>query len=246
MKTRDLPSANFDPRPAGQAVDTVLLHYTGMRSATAALERLRDTAEKVSAHYVIDEDGTVYRLVREEHRAWHAGVASWAGATDINGRSIGIELVNPGHEWGYRPFPEAQMLSLVTLARAILSRYRIPARRILAHSDVAPERRRDPGELFDWHRLAANGIGIVANVATPLGTTTTLGPGDAAPGIRALQGRLASFGYGVEVNGTYDELTEAVVRAFQRHHRPAKVDGRADRGTLDALDDLLRRVAAPG
>ena len=246
METRDLPSANFDLRPAGRAVDMLLLHYTGTPSAASALERLRDAAAKVSAHYVVDEDGTVFRLVREEHRAWHAGVASWAGATDINARSIGIELVNPGHEWGYRPFPEAQMISLVGLARAILGRHPIPAERVLAHSDVAPSRRRDPGELFDWRRLAADGIGVVADAAPPSGAAATLAPGDSGPEIRALRAKLASFGYGVGVGAAYDGLTETVVRAFQRHYRPAAVDGRADRATLATLDDLLRRRPAPG
>ncbi len=244
MEITDLPSANFDPRPHGRTVDMLLLHYTGMPSAAAAFERLCDTIAKVSVHYVIDEDGTVYRLVREDHRAWHAGVASWAGVTDINARSVGIELVNPGHEWGYRSFPEAQMTSLVDLAGAILRRYRIPLHRVLAHSDVAPERRRDPGELLDWRQLAANGIGIVANRAGSAVVATPLARGDTGPGVHALQSKLASFGYGVNVNAEYDERTETVVRAFQRHYRPAAVDGKADRETLDALDDLLNQIAA--
>ena len=152
MKIVERPSPNHDTR-GGQAIDILLLHYTGMPSGEEALERLCDpNAEpgRVSAHYCIDEAGTTYRLVAEEERAWHAGVASWAGATNINARSIGIELVNPGHEFGYRPFPEAQMHSLMTLSQDILRRHAIPARRVLGHSDVAPLRKEDPGELFDW------------------------------------------------------------------------------------------------
>jgi N-acetylmuramoyl-L-alanine amidase len=140
----DCPSPNHEPRPNGTAVDILLLHYTGMRSGAAALSRLIDPEAKVSAHYMIDEDGTIYRLVEEERRAWHAGVAAWAGASDINGRSIGIELVNPGHEYGYRAFPEPQMAALVELARDILARHPIPPARVLGHSDVAPAQAATP------------------------------------------------------------------------------------------------------
>ncbi len=156
----DRPSANFDARPEGAAVDILVVHYTGMETAEAALDRLMDPAAKVSAHYLIDEDGTLYRLVEEDRRAWHAGVASWRGATDVNARSIGIELVNPGHEFGYRPFPEAQTGALIDLAADIVARHRIPARNVVGHADVAPRRKMDPGELFDWPRLAAAGIGL--------------------------------------------------------------------------------------
>lgn len=157
----ETPSPNYDPRPDGGPIDILLLHYTGMQSAEAALERLTDPAAKVSAHYLIDEDGSCYRLVPEERRAWHAGVASWGGATDINARSIGIELVNPGHQFGYRPFPAPQMAALVALCREILDRHpEITPARVLAHSDVAPDRKEDPGELFDWRMLAQNGIGL--------------------------------------------------------------------------------------
>ncbi len=154
------PSPNHDARPDGQAVDILLLHYTGMKSAEAALARLCDPAAKVSAHYVIDEDGTLTRLVDEARRAWHAGVSSWAGDSGVNARSIGIELVNPGHEFGYRPFPAPQMAALTALARDILARHAIPPQRVLGHSDVAPTRKQDPGELFDWEALAAAGIGL--------------------------------------------------------------------------------------
>jgi N-acetylmuramoyl-L-alanine amidase len=232
---RDLPSPNCEPRPPGASIDILLLHYTGMKSAAAALERLCDPAAKVSAHYLIDEDGAIVRLVPENMRAWHAGVASWRGASDINDRSIGIELVNPGHEFGYRPFPEAQMAALEALARDILARHPIPPARVLAHSDVAPGRKQDPGELFDWARLARAGIGIW--------------PGDAASEARPssaaeLQSLLAAYGYGVPQSGAYDAETAAAVTAFQRHFRPARVDGIADAETIARLRWLVSRSSA--
>src|SRR5262249_42163258 len=141
-------------------IDMLVLHYTGMQSAAAAIDRLCDPAAKVSAHYLIEEDGTAWRLVDETRRAFHAGVSFWQGTTDVNSASIGIELVNPGHEWGYRPFPDAQMQTLETLAQEILRRHAIPPDRVVGHSDVAPARKQDPGELFDWRRLADAGIGL--------------------------------------------------------------------------------------
>jgi N-acetylmuramoyl-L-alanine amidase len=230
----DRPSPNHDARPQGQAVDILLLHYTDMESAAAALERLCDPAARVSAHYCIDEDGTVYRLVDEARRAWHAGVSSWAGASDINARSIGIELVNPGHTCGYRPFPAAQMTALSALAKAILARHPIPPGRVLGHSDVAPARKRDPGELFDWRALAAAGIGLWP--AAP-------SPADPAPGIAELQAQLSRFGYAVPRHGRLDDETRAVLAAFQRHFRPAAVTGEPDGETAARLAALLARLA---
>jgi N-acetylmuramoyl-L-alanine amidase len=195
-----------------------------MESATAALARMSDETAKVSAHYCIDEDGTLYRLVPEDRRAWHAGVACWAGAGDINARSIGIELVNPGHEFGYRAFPEAQMATLIELVGGILARHPIPARRVLGHADVAPLRKEDPGELFDWARLAAAGIGLWPSAAAPRD------PPDAAESRR----QLAAFGYGY-----LDDDPTAVVRAFQRHFRPEAVTGELDAETAGRLRALL-------
>ena len=216
-------SPNFDVRPAGIAVDMLVLHYTGMRSAAEAVGRLCDPAAKVSAHYLIDEDGTVVRIVRESDRAWHAGVASWRGAKDVNARSVGIEIVNPGHEFGYRAFPKAQMSAVVSLALGVLARHPIPARNVVGHSDVAPTRKQDPGELFDWSYLARYGIG--------------LWPATVAAGDRAAVGALlAAFGYDIT-----DE--PAAVRAFQRHFRPSRIDGVADEETLGRLGELLRLAA---
>ena len=147
----------------------LVLHYTGMPSAAAALARLCDPGAKVSAHYLVDEDGTVQALVAEQNRAWHAGVSFWRGATGLNDRSIGIEIVNPGHEFGYRPFPPAQMQAVRELCRGILARWPIPARNVVAHSDIAPNRKQDPGELFDWRGLAAAGIGLWTDLLRPPG-----------------------------------------------------------------------------
>ena len=206
----DLTSPNFDERPSGAEIDMLVLHYTGMRSAAEALARLTDPEAKVSAHYLLEEDGTVVRLVDEEMRAWHAGVAFWRGATDINARSIGIELVNPGHEFGYREFPREQMAALVDLALGILSRWPIPPRNVVGHADVAPRRKLDPGELFDWHRLARAGIGL-----WPVEAEDCVFDEDA---IRAM---LTEIGYETE------DLF-ATLKAFQRHWRPARVNGRID------------------
>lgn len=229
MRTIDAPSPNHEPRAPGAPVDILLLHYTGMESGEAALARLRDPDAKVSAHYMIEEDGRVFRLVPEERRAWHAGVACWAGERDVNSRSIGIELVNPGHEFGYRSFPDAQMEALVDLAHAILSRHVIPTHRVLAHSDVAPARKQDPGELFDWRRLAEAGIG-----AWPRPAPEPTCP----PGIEWFQDRLRRFGYCVAKTGALDEETRAAISAFQRHFRPEVVSGRPDRQTAARLAGL--------
>jgi N-acetylmuramoyl-L-alanine amidase len=199
-----------------------------MASAAEAQARLCDPAAKVSAHYLIDEDGSVIALVPEPARAWHAGVSAWQGESGLNDRSIGIELVNPGHEWGYRAFPEAQYQACIALCQAIVRRWPIPPRRVLGHSDVAPERKEDPGELFDWQRLAAAGVGLWPAC------------GEGAPrSVATLQAELARFGYAVPRHGRLDRATGLVIAAFQRHFRPRLVDGIADRATLARLDGLL-------
>ena len=197
----------------------LVVHYTGMQSAEAALARLCDPAAKVSAHYLIDEDGKVHRLVAEDKRAWHAGLAHWRGQRNINARSVGVELANPGHEFGYRPFPEPQMTALIALAGDILSRHAIPARNVVGHSDVAPDRKLDPGELFDWPRLAAAGIGLWPGESSADGTDRD---------IRAL---LTDYGY--------DPSARQSLSAFQRHFRPARIDGIADEESRRILSALL-------
>lgn len=237
------PSPNHDARPAGAAVDTLVLHYTGMVSAEAALARLSDPEAKVSAHWCVGEDGTLWRLVPEGRRAWHAGVSAWRGRRSLNGPSIGIELVNPGHEHGYGPFPPAQMEALVDLARAIQARHSIDPRNVVAHSDIAPERRQDPGELFDWAGLARAGIGLwPGDVAEAAGRV--LGEGARGEAVRRMQQHLLAVGYGLVADGTFGTATAAAVRAFQRHYRQARVDGVVDAETAAVLQRMRALVAA--
>ncbi|MDH3241290.1 MAG: N-acetylmuramoyl-L-alanine amidase [Alphaproteobacteria bacterium] len=232
VQPRQAPSPNFDARRAGTAIDILMLHYTGMLNAEDALDRLRDPAAKVSAHYLIDEDGTVYAMVAEGDRAWHAGVSYWAGETDVNGRAIGIEIVNPGHDLGYRDFPDPQMTAVIALSQDILARHPIPPARVLGHSDVAPTRKQDPGERFDWARLAAAGIGLYP----PDG----LAPRD-PPAPEAFRKNLARFGYGFDGDGA----GWAAVTAFRRHFRPDHLSGPVD-GTDAARLAWLLEAAAGG
>ena len=237
------PSPNHDARPTGAHVDMLILHYTGMTSAEAALARLCDPASGVGAHYLVDDDATIYRLAPEERRAWHAGESFWRGRTDVNGVSIGVEIANPGHELGYRPFAEAQMAAVEELCRDILARRPVPARHVLGHSDVAPARRADPGELFDWARLAAAGVGLWPEKRAVFGETgLTLRPGDAGPEVAEIQRALAQFGYGVPEHGAFDEPTAQVVTAFQRHFRPRRVDGAVDPETAQILLEVVARA----
>ena len=233
------PSPNFDART--RPPDMLVLHYTGMPTGEAALARLCDPAARVSAHYLVEEDGRVFALVPEERRAWHAGKSFWRGERDVNGASIGVEIVNPGHEWGYRPFLAAQIEAVIQLVADIRSRWTVPDERILGHSDVAPDRKEDPGELFPWKRLAEAGHGLWAEPAAAPGAP--LGEGDAGAGVFALQAGLTRLGYDSAPSGAYDAATAAIVRAFQRHWRPARVDGVADGETRARLIALLRLAA---
>lgn len=230
------PSPNFDMRKAPP--DILVLHYTGMPTGQGALDRLRDPAAKVSAHYLVEEDGRIFSLVAEERRAWHAGVSSWKGQKDVNGASIGIEIVNPGHEWGYRPFTEPQIAAVVELVGDIRTRWTIADGDIVGHSDVAPGRKEDPGELFPWRRLAEAGHGLWAEV--PGAPGPALASGEEGAGVFALQAGLTRLGYDSAPSGVFDEHTVAVVRAFQRHWRPERVDGIADGETRARLIALLR------
>ena len=232
------PSPNRDTRRNGRKPDLLLLHYTGMETAESALDWLTRQESGVSCHYFVDEEGRIAQLVREEERAWHAGQSAWAGETDINSCSIGIEIHNPGHDFDYPDFPEAEMRAVEALCLDILSRHAVPPHRVLAHSDVAPGRKRDPGEKFDWQRLARVGIGLWIPPA-PLQGDTGLGPGDEGDAVAHLQRQLMEFGYGVEITTTYGTGLEKVVEAFQRHFRPERIDGRADASTLETLALLL-------
>ncbi len=231
----DTPSPNHDARPGGMAVDMLIIHYTGMNTATEALERLCDPASKVSAHYLIKEGGDIHALVPEDRRAWHAGVSLWAGRPQVNDCSIGIELVNPGHEWGYRAFPDTQMNALADLTLDICRRYAIAQDRILGHSDVAPDRKTDPGELFDWRRLAKAGVGYWPHALDGLSLSGAAGGVD----VGKLQRDLANLGYGLPLTGEYDTASALVVAAFQRRwHQSAKL-GELDQQTLAIIKILL-------
>jgi len=232
------PSPNREPRRNGRTPDMLVLHYTGMDSSEAALDWLTREESKVSCHYLVDEEGGITQMVREAERAWHAGQSLWAGETDLNSCSIGIEIHNPGHDIDYRDFPEAQMEAVEALCLDIFARHPIAARRVVAHSDIAPGRKRDPGEKFDWARLANAGIGLWVTPA-PLEGALGLGPGDEGEAVAALQRDLDAFGYGVEITSTYGRGLENVVEAFQRHFRPERIDGRADASTRDTLARLL-------
>ena len=231
-------SPNIEPRRNGRPVDLLLLHYTGMASANAARDRLCHPESGVSCHYLVDGQGLITQMVGEEMRAWHAGLSHWGGEADTNSRSIGIEIHNPGHTLGYAEFPAVQMRRVIDLCHDILSRHAIPPRLVLAHSDVAPGRKIDPGEKFDWRLLHRKGIGHWVEPA-PFMEGPSLGPGEAGEAVMRLQAMLADYGYGIAVTGTYDHETKTVVSAFQRHFRPARVDGIADRSTMETLDALL-------
>ena len=234
------PSPNFGPRPKDAVIDMLVVHYTGMPSVEEALARLCDPGSQVSAHYVIDEDGTTYRLVGEEERAWHAGEASWAGMRNINDLSIGIELVNPGHEFGYLPFTQVQMDVFTDLAKGVIGRHPIPPSRVLGHSDVAPGRKTDPGELFDWRGAADAGIGLWPEVPEAADDGEILfAPGEKDPVIVEIQRQLAAFGYGVGMGGIFDNPTREVVAAFQRHFRPRQIDGIVDPETAQRVFQVL-------
>jgi N-acetylmuramoyl-L-alanine amidase len=236
MNLIEAPSPNFDPRKTPP--DMIVLHYTGMTSGQQALDRLRDPAAKVSAHYVVEEDGRVFRLVPEERRAWHAGVSFWKGVRDINTASVGVEIVNPGHEFGYRAFPDAQIAAVIELVADIRTRWMIDDSCIVGHSDVAPDRKDDPGELFPWKRLAEAGHGLW--IEPPTAPGAPLGKGETGAGVFALQAGFTRLGYDCAPSGTFDPHTTAVVRAFQRHWVQSRFDGVADGETRARLIGLLR------
>jgi len=238
VATRVIPSPNHGERKDGRRPDMLTLHYTGMPDEAQALQWLCNPVSEVSAHYVVFENGHVAQLVPEARRAWHAGKSSWAGETDINSRSIGIEIANPGHDGGLPPFGETQIKNVIRLCRDIVERWSIPPDRVLAHSDVAPGRKMDPGERFPWERLHHAGVGHWTRPA-PIRDGRFFARGDQGQPIEALQAMLAMYGYGVPITGAFDADTEAVVAAFQRHFRSERVDGIADVSTITTLRDLI-------
>ena len=238
-----IPSHNFGDRNKGRTPDMILLHYTGMPDVEGALARLCQAGTEVSAHYVVLEDGRIVQCVPEAKRAWHAGLSFWAGEEDINSCSIGIEIVNRGHDWGYPDFPLRQVAATIALCRGIIIRRGIQPHRVLAHSDVAPARKQDPGEKFPWRALWDSGVGHWVPAA-PITRGDALKLGSDGDGVLALQRALAEYGYGLTPTGHYNAATAEVVTAFQRHFRPQKVDGIADTSTLATLHALLAGLPA--
>jgi N-acetylmuramoyl-L-alanine amidase len=236
-----IPSLNYGERNNGRQPDMIVLHYTGMPDVEGAIARLCSPGTDVSAHYIVLEDGRIVQSVPEAKRAWHAGVSSWAGEEDINSCSIGVEIVNGGHDWGYPDFPLRQIAAVIALCRGIILRRQIPSQRVLAHSDVAPARKKDPGEKFPWHSLANSGVGHWVQ-PMPVVRGETLKLGTISDDVLKMQQAFAKYGYGIPTNGKYDGPTMEVVTAFQRHFRTERVDGIADVSTLATLHALLESL----
>ncbi|MDQ8727804.1 N-acetylmuramoyl-L-alanine amidase [Bradyrhizobium sp. LHD-71] len=240
-----IPSANYGDRRGERAPDMIVLHYTGMSDAEVAIRRLTNAGTEVSAHYIVREDGRIIQCVPESLRAWHAGAATWGADTDVNSCSIGIEIVNGGHDYGLPPYPLRQIAAVIALCKGIMIRRNIVRERVLGHSDVAPGRKQDPGEKFPWQLLADSGVGLYV-LPAKIVPGPTLQIGETGADVLALQEALAGYGYSVTASGQYDSTTRDVVAAFQRHFRPARVDGIADPSTLTTLRDLLRARGANG
>jgi N-acetylmuramoyl-L-alanine amidase len=233
-----IPSANFGDRAGGREPDMILLHYTGMPDVEGAIAKLCTAGTDVSAHYIVLEDGRIVQTVPEAKRAWHAGVSVWAGEEDINSCSIGIEIINRGHDWGYPDYPLRQIAAVIALCRGIMLRRKVPGHRVLGHSDVAPARKKDPGEKFPWHSLANSGVGHWVQPA-PIVRGDALKLGAISDHVTAMQTAFARYGYGIPTHGKFDGPTMEVVTAFQRHFRPERVDGIADQSTMATLHALL-------
>jgi N-acetylmuramoyl-L-alanine amidase len=241
LASRFLDSPNRGERRGRRRPDCLILHYTGMATGEAALKVLLNPASALSAHYFVWEDGAIDQLVAESDRAWHAGKARWKGEDDLNSASIGVEIVNPGHDGGSPPFPERQIAAAIALARDVCARWEIAPERVLAHSDVAPARKQDPGEAFPWEQLWRAGVGHWTEPA-PLSGGALFAHEEEGPPVRALQAMLALYGYDVEITGVYDRQTRQAVAAFQRHFRPQRVDGEADASTMATLKALIDRL----
>jgi N-acetylmuramoyl-L-alanine amidase len=232
------PSPNHGIRKGGKTPDSILLHYTGLATWEAALDQLCNPATEVSAHYLVRDDGSLLQLVPEARRAWHAGLGSWAGETDMNDVSIGIEIANPGHRGGSLDYPPAQIATVIALCQDISARWGIAPHRVLGHSDVSPERKIDPGEFFPWAQLAQANVGHYVPPC-PLEDGPRCEPGAEGAKVERLQALLVEYGYGLRVTGVYGCDTETIIRAFQRHFRPELVDGVADLSTVETLRNLI-------
>ncbi len=238
-----VPAINFSDRVGVAGPDILLMHYTGVPTPELAIDILTSGKREVSCHYLVHQDGRIVHMVDEAKRAWHAGKASWEGGGDINSRSIGIEICNPGHGEHYHDFPDDQIDAVIALSKDIISRHSIQPRHVLAHSDVAPGRKIDPGEKFPWAHLARHGIGLWVKPAA-IADGEVLDEGATGDAVFTLQRNLAAFGYGIEATGKYDAGTASVVRAFQLHFRPELCDGRADFSTVATLGDVLGAQSA--
>lgn len=238
-----LVSPNHDARADGREPDILLLHYTGMPEPQGALEWLCNPNSKVSAHYYVFEDGRIVQCVEERRRAWHAGESFWGADTDINSCSIGIEIANSGHDHKYPDFPVRQITAVTALCRSVIARRNIAPERVLGHSDVAPSRKRDPGEKFPWRTLYLSGVGHWVE-PVPIVPGPDFTRGDRGEVIASLQESLARYGYHVPTDGEFDGLTSDAVTAFQRHFRPERIDGVVDSSTLMTLQNLLDALPA--
>ena len=232
MKIESKYSPNFDERTL--PVSILVLHYTGMETGKAAIQRLCDPSAKVSAHYIVEEDGRILSLVDSQHRAWHAGVSSWRGITDVNSASIGIEIVNGGHDYGLPEFPDLQIDAVIKLSRDLIQKFDIQPGNIVGHSDIAPERKQDPGEKFPWQRLAEYDVGLWPQSISE-DSRILFNAGERDRGVAIVQKGLSHIGYEVAVSGQYDPKTVSTVTAFQRRYRPQKIDGSVDVQTLELI-----------
>jgi len=236
-------SPNFDERPAGHSINSLIMHYTGMKTAADAFNRMCDPAAKVSAHYMVYEDGKIANLVPEIKRAWHAGISCWRGISSLNDTSIGIEIVNPGHEFGYKPFPEEQMESVEILAMDIMKRYAIEPRNVVGHSDIAPSRKQDPGELFNWRHLSAMDVGLWPKPSRTWRPAHVLvRPGEESTAVASVQARLAKYGYHIRVDAYYGIKTEQIVTAFKRHFVPEQLNASWDKLADNRINSLLSQI----
>lgn len=233
-----IPAINFSDRAGVARPDILLLHYTGVPTPEFAIDILTNGEREVSCHYLVHQDGGIVHMVDEDKRAWHAGKSSWEGAGDVNSSSVGIEICNPGHGENYHDFPDAQIEAVIALSKDIIARLAIQPRHVLAHSDVAPGRKIDPGEKFPWARLASRAVGLWVTPAAIV-DGPVLEEGTSGSEVTSLQRNLAAYGYGIDVTGTYDVATATVVRTFQLHFRPELCDGRADVSTIATLNALL-------
>lgn len=228
------PSPNFDERPPGAAIDALILHYTGMATGAEALTQLANADAKVSAHYCVDESGAVFGMIDEAKRAWHAGLSYWAGQQRLNDVSVGVEIINTGHAHGLKPFPDAQIAAVINLSLKVMGRHDIPSARVLAHSDIAPTRKQDPGELFPWERLSKAGVGLWPEAGVP----RLIGQ---RPPLITAQHLLADWGYEADATGALDMATAAATAAFQRRYRPRRVDGVFDADCAQRIASLLEQ-----